>query len=327
MMIENIMYFALGLLFAGLLAVIILPAVWKRAVRLTKKRIEAATPITLAEFRADKDQLRAEFALQTRRLETTIEGLRARLAEQVGEYNDRRAEFGAMRAERDSAVGKMTELEAREAALRDRVLELERETTDLAQQLRMRERDLENRTAEIQALRDEYAQAALEQAALEEAALEEAESIEIAQARIAEAGSSLDAMAGQTAAQADGTMPPALAEELNLEDQLGQLHRRINHVETTIMADWDTERLDETALRAQLDAIAADTSRIVYAADTEPPQQPPPAEESLFDRIQRFADGREETPAAPPPPRPIATARRGGSVTDRMAALREIQGR
>ena len=325
MMIENIMYFALGLLFAGLLAVIIMPAVWKRAVRLTKKRIEAATPITLAEFRADKDQLRAEFALQTRRLETTIEGLRARLAEQVGEYNDRRAEFGAMRAERDSAVGKMSELEAREAALRDHVLELERETTDLAQQLRMRERELENRTAEIQALRDEYAQAALEQAALEEAALEEAESIEIAQARIAEAGSSLEAMA-----HTDGTMAPALAEELKLEDQLAGLQNRINAVEATIMADWDTERLDETALRAQLDAIAADTSRIVYAADTEPPQEEPPAaEESLFERIQRFADEREDTVAAAPPPAPtpIASARRKGSVTDRMAALREIQGR
>jgi hypothetical protein len=64
MLIENMMYFALGLLVAGLIALIIMPAVWKRAVRLTKRRIEAATPITLSEFRADKDQLRAEFALK-----------------------------------------------------------------------------------------------------------------------------------------------------------------------------------------------------------------------------------------------------------------------
>ena len=65
MVIENIMYFVLGLLMSGLLALIILPAVWRRAVRLTKKRIEAATPMTMAEFRADKDQLRAEFAMST----------------------------------------------------------------------------------------------------------------------------------------------------------------------------------------------------------------------------------------------------------------------
>ncbi len=64
--IENIMYFVLGLLVsAGLVALTIMPAVWRRAVRLTKKRIEAATPMTMAEFRADKDQLRAEFALST----------------------------------------------------------------------------------------------------------------------------------------------------------------------------------------------------------------------------------------------------------------------
>src|SRR5690349_17942790 len=82
MLIENIMYFALGLLVAGLLALVIMPAVWRRAVRLTKRRIEAATPITMAEFRADKDQLRAEFALSTRRLEMNVETLRKRLAEQ-----------------------------------------------------------------------------------------------------------------------------------------------------------------------------------------------------------------------------------------------------
>ena len=68
MPIENMMYFALGLLVAGLLALIVMPAVWKRAVRLTKRRIEAATPITLSEFRADKDQLRAEFALELERV-------------------------------------------------------------------------------------------------------------------------------------------------------------------------------------------------------------------------------------------------------------------
>ena len=40
--VENIMYFGLGLLVAGLIALAIMPAIWRRAVRLTKKRIEAA---------------------------------------------------------------------------------------------------------------------------------------------------------------------------------------------------------------------------------------------------------------------------------------------
>jgi hypothetical protein len=51
----------------------IVPLVHNRAVRLTTKRIEASTPLSLAEIRADKNHLRAEFAISTRRLEMTIE--------------------------------------------------------------------------------------------------------------------------------------------------------------------------------------------------------------------------------------------------------------
>src|SRR5690606_26554491 len=127
MVIENIMYFALGLLVAGLVSLIILPAVWKRAVRLTKRRIEAATPISMAEFRADKDQLRAEFALSTRRLEINVETLRKRLAEQLGEFNQKRSDFGQLKAERDQHLLIVHELEARAAELRSRVTELERD--------------------------------------------------------------------------------------------------------------------------------------------------------------------------------------------------------
>src|SRR5215216_1582350 len=97
MVIENTMYFVLGVLSAGLVTLIVMPAVWQRAVRLTKKRIEAATPITMAECRADKDQLRAEFALSTRRLEMNVEALRRRLADQLRDINRRKSEMGGMK--------------------------------------------------------------------------------------------------------------------------------------------------------------------------------------------------------------------------------------
>src|ERR1044071_951797 len=128
MVIENIMYFALGLLVAGLVSLIILPAVWKRAVRLTKRRIEAATPITMAEFRADKDQLRAEFALSTRRLEMNVETLRKRLAEQLRDINRKKTELGGIKGERDSHLTVVRELEEREGELRRRIVDLEKES-------------------------------------------------------------------------------------------------------------------------------------------------------------------------------------------------------
>lgn len=97
MALENIMYFALGLLSAALVSLLLMPAIWRRAVRLTKKRIEAATPMSMAEFRADKDQLRAEFALSTRKLEMTVESLRRRLADQLRDVSRSRADMSGIK--------------------------------------------------------------------------------------------------------------------------------------------------------------------------------------------------------------------------------------
>src|SRR5690606_6511358 len=154
MAIESIMYFALGLLVSGLVGLLIMPAVWKRAVRLTKKRIEAATPMTMAEFRADKDQLRAEFALSTRRLEMNVEALRRRLADQLRDINRKKSELGGIKGERDSHLQIVRELEEREAEARRRILELEKEGADLAQKLRMRDRELGEKSSQLDAARE-----------------------------------------------------------------------------------------------------------------------------------------------------------------------------
>src|SRR5690348_13579742 len=84
-MVEPIMYFAIGLLFATLLAIVIMPLVHGRAVRLTMRRLEAATPLSMAEIQADKDQLRAEFAMSTRRLEMSVEQMKVKTTSQLAE--------------------------------------------------------------------------------------------------------------------------------------------------------------------------------------------------------------------------------------------------
>src|SRR6185312_2317076 len=149
MSIESMMYFALGAVASALIMLMILPAVWRRAVRLTRKRIEAATPITLAEFRADKDQLRAEFALSTRRLEMNVEQLRKRLSEQLGDVSRRKTDLAVLKSERDEHLAVVRELEEREAELRGRIVELERESTDLAQRLSRRDEELAQQAGEL----------------------------------------------------------------------------------------------------------------------------------------------------------------------------------
>ncbi|WP_052726561.1 coiled-coil domain-containing protein [Devosia epidermidihirudinis] len=378
--IENIMYFALGLLAASLLALIVLPAVWKRAARLTKRRIEAATPITMAEFRADKDQLRAQFALNTRRLETTVETLRNRLAEQLGSVNQDRSDLGALRAERQQRAEIVAELEAREAELRARTQELEREGTDLAQRLRMRDRDIEVRDEELEELRDtlrgglpkgtdldgntlsgDYeadtdrlvTALAIERkraAYLEEQARSLISRLENSDRRSAEANAAIAEMreaisadAGERYASAENLVAaeariasaetrltellaqagPTPDEAPAIDEELEKLRARVEGVESIILADWTMDQSEEGELRARLHEIASSVSRLVYAADTEPPPAAP-QEESLFDRVQRFAD--EESLMAPPPPKATRGTRRG-SVADRLTALKEIQGR
>src|SRR6266516_5920539 len=84
-MIEPIMYFGLGFLAAALIGLIIVLFVHSRAVRLTVRRLEAATPLSMAEIQADKDQLRAEFAMSTRRLEMSVDKLKNKRTTQLAE--------------------------------------------------------------------------------------------------------------------------------------------------------------------------------------------------------------------------------------------------
>ena len=47
-MIEPIMYFGIGFLVAALIGLVVVPLVHGRAVRLTMRRLEAATPLSMA---------------------------------------------------------------------------------------------------------------------------------------------------------------------------------------------------------------------------------------------------------------------------------------
>jgi len=395
MVIENIMYFVLGLLSAGLVALIVMPAVWKRAVRLTKKRIEAATPITMAEFRADKDQLRAEFALSTRRLEMNVEALRRRLADQLRDINRKKSELGGIKGERDSHHQIVRELEEREAELRRRILELEKDGVDLAQRLRMRDREFVDKVGQLEAARetirgnaprgfdvdgktlsgdyntdvDELLQkleierkraafletqnrtliAQLEssdrrsvEAAAAAAQLREklardddaetdaSNDLIAAEARIADAESRVNALLEETTKVVeDGEQKQnqLLAEKLSLEDELETLRTKVMTVEATVMADWDTDRIEQSHLRERLNDIASDVSRLVYAVEGN---GLPDSEESLFDRVQRFADDGmkvEEFPvrsALQAKQSAMSDGQPGRPVSDRLAALKEI---
>src|SRR6186713_671163 len=98
-MIEPIMFFGIGFLIASLFGLVLIPLVHNRAVRLTMKRLEAATPVSMAEIQADKDQLRAEFAMSTRRLEMSVDQLKSRTTGQLAELGKKTDAINRLKAE------------------------------------------------------------------------------------------------------------------------------------------------------------------------------------------------------------------------------------
>ncbi|WP_237478498.1 hypothetical protein [Lichenibacterium dinghuense] len=73
-MILDVLVFALGFMVAGLLALAALPAVWRRALRLTDERLSRLVPLSAEEIAAERDHLRAAHAVEQRRLEQRLEG-------------------------------------------------------------------------------------------------------------------------------------------------------------------------------------------------------------------------------------------------------------
>ncbi|MDQ6702817.1 MAG: hypothetical protein M3Z96_06775 [Pseudomonadota bacterium] len=74
-MIEQAMVFALGFFAAGLIALAAAPAFWRRAIRLSTRRLEMQLPLSPEEILAGRGLLRAEFAVERRRLEQKAEAL------------------------------------------------------------------------------------------------------------------------------------------------------------------------------------------------------------------------------------------------------------
>jgi chromosome segregation ATPase len=98
-LIEQAMYFALGVLVAGLVTLLFLPAFWRRALRLSMRRLQMLAPMSMEEVIAERDLLRAEFAVRERRLEQEMEAVKASKAfdlAAVGRHAARVAESEAM---------------------------------------------------------------------------------------------------------------------------------------------------------------------------------------------------------------------------------------
>lgn len=148
-MIEPIMYLAIGFLVSMLFGLMIVPLVHNRAVRLTTRRLEAATPLSMAEIQADKDQLRAEFAMSARRLEMSVDQLKNKTTSQLAELGKKSDAINRMKIELGEKNATIFGLEAREKAVKEQLRATEEEFAAKTEMLRGAEKALTDKQAEL----------------------------------------------------------------------------------------------------------------------------------------------------------------------------------
>jgi chromosome segregation ATPase len=164
----SIMYFAIGFLAAALFGLLFAPLVHNRAVRLTTRRLDAATPMSIIEVRADKDQLRAQFAMSIRRLEMSIEQMKTKTTMHLVEISKKTATINELKKEVDEKAATICAMEARDNILRNQpssteklreaegaLSEKEKELAKQVAALAHKRRLLDERELEIKQLREQ----------------------------------------------------------------------------------------------------------------------------------------------------------------------------
>ncbi len=312
-MIQSSLFFALGFLAAGLIALLIAPAIWNRAVRLTKRRIEAKVPLTLSDIQADKDRMRAEFAISTRRLEITIKDQREKAAQQLLELNHRRNEAKSATDERDRLAKRLEELEATHAQMRKDFEERERQLALVADKLAVTSEQLDEKTIELSKLELLFEDASLSSSSrqIELVARESdldrlTESLKKQRAERKE----LDKELRETAAE-----NRKLKEELRLErKRLDSLEQRTEALVATLSDREDRLERRERDLARLRERVGDEDGHVVTAL----PVQDDPRIAALEAEIERL---RQAQPAAPV--MTDASAAETAHVEARLEAVRE----
>jgi hypothetical protein len=120
-MIELIMYFGIGFLFAALIGVAAAPLIHDRAARLTMRRLENSIPKSMAEIQAVKDLLRAEFAMSARLLEIEVEKLKEQNTSQLAELGRKKDAVNRFKIEREAQKVETVALKSEVESLKARL--------------------------------------------------------------------------------------------------------------------------------------------------------------------------------------------------------------
>jgi chromosome segregation ATPase len=266
-MIEPIMYFGIGFLVAALIGLVVIPLVHGRAVRLTMRRLEAATPLSMAEIQADKDQLRAEFAMSTRRLEMSVEQLKTKSTSQLAELGKKGDAINRLKIELGKKTATIFALEARDKVLRDQLRATEEEFAVKTNTMHDAQRAVADKEAELAKLMSELDKRSTlaESQKIEIIALKT--QIDSLKERLTEAAEEVKAVEDRR--DAERVELKAATQELTEErGKVENLGRRVNELELQLVAQTtEAEILGRRAI--DLENRLTDQSKLLTQNETE----------------------------------------------------------
>lgn len=275
-MIEWFMFGALGFFLGCLLGLMLAPPLWNRAVKLTTRRLEATMPMTLAEIQADKDQIRADFAIQLRKVEVALEKSKEKASRELIEANKRRVEIQKLNGNLEAAQAELHEAENANRVLQQTI---KRRLPDLDARLKAAKKalsDLETVNAELRTT-----------------VASQSDALKIARATVHNQRADIDQLrlslesgsgAGRGSAKNDSR---AVAESQRLAAELSRAQEELARVRTSS---------EEIAfLRRELGHLA---SQIMDAARKQPPvwQSAAPAQAMAYNDVDE-ADAEDEIAA------------------------------
>ena len=279
------MIFALGFVAASLIALLIIPAINARAERLARRRAEALFPMSISELTAEKDHLRAEFAVLQRQIERKAEDALAAKHGSMEELGRRAVRIDALEdtlAERDQTI-KL--LEGTLSDTQERLNAVEEELAGIKIQLSGNRAALSALQTAHGATLDELSNTRMELEAAQKDRTEIGTALIQAQGRLA----SLEAEYGD----ADGRLSAALSE-------LDTKRITISDLETRLMTQTARGNDFERALGERHSQLSDERKRLAELARSLAAEQ----ERGLIleQRIREIEAERDEVrgPAAPP---------------------------
>ena len=341
-MIESIMYIGIGFLVAGLLVIGVIPLVHARAVRLTMRRLEADNPLSMAEIAAEKDQLRAEFAMTMSRLEMTVDQLKVKTTNQLAEIGKNSEAIGRIKFELSEKTAALLALEAKENQLSDDLAATQSELADKTAALEQAERALASTQSELtqvtasfndssvaaggqrvevmalraqtEAFKGQVESYEKETKALWDHLNGKTAELEAARQQFAEERARADEFANR-ASELDRQLASQTAESETLAARVQELQRETAAMKRDAENAGAYERMENAVLRERIDEVAAEVARLT--ATLEGPDSP----------IEAILGAARPAAASGNGPSPPVASRAGESKGTLAERIRTLQAR